>query len=333
MNSFHPRYIYWELSNYCNLRCKHCFADAVRGKDSIVRDSLIYSTIENMRSKNMFAIRFGGGEPLMVPYIFDLISFCKAHEIEVDITTNGTLLNGEVLKKLYSAGLRELTISIDGLETSHDYIRGQGNYQRTYQAAIQAISYGKICLSLAFTVSSQNYSELERFVEKFISLGVKKFYFFRYCSNNNAKMLELSSEQLCITAKTILELSQKHTNITFIHEGFSFYVHQLMGHKKIKEGCNFLQNVLTIDFTGNVIVCAAIKKVLGNVYLDNIDMVYKNIANEQTLIQYIPDECLNCVWNTSCHGGCKSFSFSTSGDYRIKDSLCYFDTEFTNSDK
>lgn len=324
MDRYRPNYVYWELSNYCNLRCKHCFAEAGSDKNSIVDELLLYSTIKKMNSFNNFAIRFGGGEPLMVPYIFRLIRCCKDLDIKVDITTNGTLLSDGVLGKLCSEGLRELTISIDGLEQSHDYIRGPGNYVRTRQALVNAISYGKLSLSVAFTVTSKNYAEIEKFIDEFSALGIKKFYLFRYCPNTNSDLLSLSSEQLCNVAECIFRLSKKYSNITIIHEAFSFYDHQWYTGGIFKEGCNFLNNVLTIDYRGNVVVCAAIKKVLGNVYINSIDSIYSTVAAEKLLIAQIPEGCKECVHSNLCHGGCKSYSYLVKGNYCEKDFLCYF---------
>lgn len=86
METYVPRYIYWELSNFCNLRCKHCFAEATGNEMTIASQHQIQAKIEEMRCYDSFSVRFGGGEPLMVPYIFDLIKFCSSKNIAVDIT-------------------------------------------------------------------------------------------------------------------------------------------------------------------------------------------------------------------------------------------------------
>lgn len=322
-NTYSPHYIYWELSNYCNLQCKHCFAEAGTDKKTIIDESLLYSAIKKITVHNFPAIRFGGGEPLMVPYLPRLVQFCTSLGVKTDITTNGTLISDHSLVQLHRAGLRELTISVDGLRDNHDFIRGPGNYERTHFSIVKALTYKYLPISVAFTVTSQNYYEIEDFVDTYILLGIKKFYFFRYCPNANADTLMLSQDQLCRAAEQIFRLSNKYPEVTIIHEGFSFYEHQWYDRKLVKEGCNFLNNVLTINYSGNVLVCAAIKKVLGNIYTDPVETIYRRVFQEQEQIKYIPDLCKTCVYCTSCHGGCKSYSYITYRNYSEKDILCY----------
>ena len=61
------KYIYWELSHYCKLRCKQCFARANNDASTIVDREVLFNAINKVADANMSAIRFGGGEPLMVP--------------------------------------------------------------------------------------------------------------------------------------------------------------------------------------------------------------------------------------------------------------------------
>ena len=103
---------------------------------------MLFNAINKAADANMSTIRFGGGEPLMVPYLFDLMKLCRSRGISVDITSNGMLLNEATLRRLSLLGLRELTISIDGLEKNHDYLRGQGTYSRLQQILGNAIDPG-----------------------------------------------------------------------------------------------------------------------------------------------------------------------------------------------
>lgn len=324
-DTYRPHYIYWELSNYCNLQCKHCFAEAGSDKKTIIGEELLCSAIKRITAHNSPAIRFGGGEPLMVPYLPRLVQFCTSLGVKTDITTNGTLINDHSLAQLYCAGLRELTISVDGLRDTHDFIRGHGNYERTHSSTVKVLAFEYLPISVAFTVTSKNYYEIEEFVDTYVFLGVKKFYFFRYCSNANADTLMLSQDQLSHAAEQIFSLSNKYPEVTIIHEGFGFYEHQWYDKKFVREGCNFLNNVLTIDYSGNVLVCAAIKKVLGNIYTDPLETIYHRVFQEQEQIKYIPDLCKTCEYCTLCHGGCKSYSYVTKRNYFERDILCYSD--------
>ena len=323
MESYQPRYVYWELSNYCNLRCKHCFAEAVGDKSTIANEWHIRSKLQEMRRRGRFAVRFGGGEPLMVPYIYNLVEFCNFNDIPVDITTNGTLLTEESLIMLSQAGLRELTISLDGLEATHDFIRGSGMFQHSLEAIKRGLLCSNITLSIAFTVTALNYGQLETFTEKLVNIGVTKFYFFRYCANSNSNYLELNQSVLEYVSKSINQLIQKYNNITFVHEGFGFYTKRWDKRYPVTEGCNFLKGVLSIDYRGNIVVCAAINKILGNIFGDELATLYDKVRDEQKAIACVPIECKPCCYSKVCHGGCKSCSYLTNGSYQLKDIYCF----------
>lgn len=318
MSSFFPHYIYWELSNYCNLRCKHCFAEANGSKSSIVNQIDIQNKIDELHSIGKFSIRFGGGEPFLVPYLFDLISFCTQRNIDIDITTNGILFNESVDAELQRAGLRELTFSIDGLEKQHNFLRGDGTFQKTIHSVSLALKQNQYRVSAACTVHAQNYQELEAFTSYMAQVGVKKIYFFRYCPNANLEYLSLSCSQLQYVSNTIELLKVKYPNITFVCEEFSFYTHY-----RGSEGCNFLKDILSINYKGDIVVCAAINKAIANIFCQPMETVLQKIETEQALIRKIPADCSQCSHRIVCHGGCKSNSFAIDGSYGNRDIFCY----------
>lgn len=324
---FYPRYIYWELSNYCNLRCRHCFAEADNGADTIVDKGNLFRVIDEMIiTTEKTSIRFGGGEPLLVPYLYDLIKFCTNKNVNTAITTNGILLSDNIIEKLYLAGLKEITVSIDGLKENHDFLRGLGNFERTKELVGQIIKLKLININLAFTVTSINYYEIRSFVERFISIGITKFYFFRYCPNSSMELLSLNSKQLYLATEALVELSSKYKKIKFIYEGLSFYPFLFnFKDQKLNEGCNFLKNIITIKYNGDVVVCAAIPKVLGNIFMEVPDKIFSKISKEKKAIKRIPKDCSMCIFTDACHGGCKCSSYYDYNDYLHKDKSCFIE--------
>lgn len=319
-----PKYIYWELSTYCNLKCKHCFSESSNDVTTVVKKEKVLIKIDEMSKKSKFSIRFGGGEPLLVPYIYEIVQFCEARDIKTAITTNGTLINEMVIERLRCSGLKELTVSIDGLEDKHNFLRGNNNYERAINAVKLALNSKNIKVSVAFTITSYNYEDIEPFVDRMVELGVKKIYFFRYCMNSNAELLKLNAEQLYFSAKEIIRMKEKYRDIKFIYENLGFYSFLLVDNFNNNFlGCNFLKDVMTVKYNGDVVVCAAISKVLGNLFTDDIHHIYNNIFAEKVDICKIPIECMTCMYSKSCRGGCKSDSYYKCGDYSYRDELCY----------
>ena len=77
-----------------------------------------------------------------------------------------------------------------------------------------------------------------------------------------------------------------------------------------------------INYLGDIIVCAAINKKLGNIYRDEFCDLLEIIDREQKAMREIPETCIGCVHQKACHGGCKSESHSRYQNYLNRDLLC-----------
>ena len=125
----HPlREIFWECTLRCNLHCRHCGSDckALSGlRDMPLEDFLkvLKSVKDAGEDTHQIMVVVTGGEPLMRP---DLERCGRAfYEMEFPwgMVTNGYALTAEKLRRLMAAGLRSMTVSLDGLEVSHDWLR------------------------------------------------------------------------------------------------------------------------------------------------------------------------------------------------------------------
>ena len=131
----HPqlRQLFFELTLKCNEACFHCGSScgAVRpdGLPTEVYARILEEVKQNFDiSKLMLCIT--GGEPLLRPDFFDILGY--AHELGYTwgMTSNATLVTPSVAKKLYETGMATISVSIDGLEKTHDLLRGiQGGYR------------------------------------------------------------------------------------------------------------------------------------------------------------------------------------------------------------
>ena len=105
------------LTTRCNLKCNMC---PYHGKDAIYRQGnqdmdfeLYRKIIDECASKGVKAIKFGfSGEPLLYPYIIDAIKYAKDNGIiDVQMNTNGPLLNSIITKRIIEVGLDLLILS------------------------------------------------------------------------------------------------------------------------------------------------------------------------------------------------------------------------------
>lgn len=160
----------------CNLCCPMCSMNANRADlPQILRDYPGASpgpelTIEEYKrvflslKKQKPIVSIGGGEPFLFKDITQLVLFLTGElQWTVGITTNATLLNQDILDALAPSGCG-LTLSLDGLQATHDRIRGEGCFQKvtdTLRALMQmrrsnAFRSG---VSALFVLHQNNYRE------------------------------------------------------------------------------------------------------------------------------------------------------------------------------
>jgi len=115
IESIFPLQLDFECNTDCNLRCPKC----PQSKESFKKERLDYYDVINCiaegSKKGLESIKFQyRGEPLLYPYLIDVIQFAKSKGIYVHFNTNATLLTKEMSIALIKAGLDKLICSIDG---------------------------------------------------------------------------------------------------------------------------------------------------------------------------------------------------------------------------
>lgn len=126
-----PDTIFLEVTRGCNLVCKHCFNNSGPRMDGEIELKQQIEIIKECARLGVQEIRFTGGEPMILGYVYDLIQEASQNNLRVSIGTNGTLITSENAMKLSACGLNMAIVSIDGMEKSHNAIRGPGNFQKS----------------------------------------------------------------------------------------------------------------------------------------------------------------------------------------------------------
>ena len=123
LNLKKPISVFWEPTEYCNLQCKHCYTNSGPNKSLEIKFSKAQKIVDQLYEEGIYSIGLGGGEPLTLPFLCDLIKYINSKGMQISISTNGLLLSDIYLRKLKEAGLKILQVSIDGLKETHENIR------------------------------------------------------------------------------------------------------------------------------------------------------------------------------------------------------------------
>jgi MoaA/NifB/PqqE/SkfB family radical SAM enzyme len=128
---YQPLYVKIKLTWRCNLRCQMCTVWQQSAEERLTLP-IIQSLAEELASLGTRKVHLSGGEVLLRPDIFAVIAAFAGREMQVNLTTNGTLLTPEVATQLVESGIHNVSISLDGATPAvHDALRGKRNWKRT----------------------------------------------------------------------------------------------------------------------------------------------------------------------------------------------------------
>lgn len=154
---FTPESIDFLITNKCNLCCPHCY------RNSLATDKLeginlkrLHTLFDEMEELKIRSLKVTGGEPFLVPELFDIISYASRKRIHISILTNATIPLGHDWLKLLASDNISLGVSLDGTTAStHETIRGNGTFLRT-MTNLYTFSKAGINYSVTFTINSKN---------------------------------------------------------------------------------------------------------------------------------------------------------------------------------
>lgn len=175
-----PRLVFWEVTEGCNLHCIHCRAVAapVRNPEELSTEEAL-ALIDEIASFAKPILVLSGGEPLYRPDIFELAMHARDRGLPVALATNGTLVTPEVAHRVRDAGVRRVSISIDGAnEDTHDEFRAiPGSFRRAVKGISNLRDVG-VSVQINTTIARHNYKQASKIMDLALTLGVDALHLF-----------------------------------------------------------------------------------------------------------------------------------------------------------
>ncbi len=161
------RYLELQITNACNLRCKHCYIGEEIPRELPVQG--IRSALREFEEMQGLRVLVTGGEPLLHTNFGEVNDMLPDFSVRKVLFTNALLIKKDILKSL---NVEEIRVSIDGLEIAHDALRGAGTFARSMDAVRRALDAG-FEVSVATMVHSGNLGDFDDMERLFRSLGIK----------------------------------------------------------------------------------------------------------------------------------------------------------------
>jgi len=175
-----PRLIFWEVTKGCNLRCIHCRATATELSSPFdLPTTKALNLIEQVSQLALPILVLSGGEPLFRHDIFDLARYATERGLRVALATNGTLVSKEIARKIVDAGVRRVSISLDGADApTHDAFRGIPGAFEAALGGFRNLQELGMSLQINMTIARHNVHQLPAVLELAKRLGADALHTF-----------------------------------------------------------------------------------------------------------------------------------------------------------
>lgn len=207
--------VVWNMTRRCNLKCVHCYAQAVdpEGKDEI-STAQAKTIIDDLAAYGAPVMLFSGGEPLVRQDLVELARHATEKGMRAVISTNGTLITKEKARELKAVNLSYVGISLDGAEAIHDTFRGvSGSFKKALRGIEHCQAEG-LKVGLRFTINKRNVGEIPKLFTLLRDLEVPRICFYHLVYSGRGS--ELIKEDLDHTeTRAVVDLIMDETRALF----------------------------------------------------------------------------------------------------------------------
>lgn len=312
------------LTEKCNLQCTYCYEHdfSERKKmDNFTMKRVAEFILDQVKEKqpNYLGITLLGGEPLLnldgVKYFINKFEEEQSTDLDISfrMTTNGTILNENVLEVLPSIDF--LSVSIDGVKDVHDSNRVFSNLEGSFDTVIKNVE--KILsinpnTAARMTITKKNISQLFENVRFLIETG------FHYIHPNieftDREWEENDAENLLDQMKKIYDLIEmkkmKSTSIEIPLYGY-------FKRKSRSSKCDGGKNSFAISASGDIYPCSVVMPMeewkIGNVF-QGLELASLEKLEEISITETL--SCAGCSRYEYCNGPrCKLINYKYTGHY------------------
>ncbi len=342
---FIPKWIAWEITRRCNLKCVHCRSSSEmvvdEHPDFPIQEAC--RVLDDISGYAQPVIVLSGGEPLLRKDVFDIARYGTGKGLRMCLATNGTLVDDGVCVKIKGSGIRIVSLSLDGsTEEVHDNFRNEkGAFKGITNAAGLFKKHGiEFIINSSFT--KRNQEEIPRVYRLAKDLGATAWYMFMIVPTGRGEdiMNELISKE---DYEDILDWHyrmEKNENDMLVRPTCAPHYYRVVLQKNKEEGakvrrrtlkfstggskgCLAGQLICLLDVDGNVLPCSYFPKSAGNIRKQSFKEIWENSGLFRDLRDFkkYKGSCGSCEYINVC-GGCRARAYSMQGDYLAEEPFC-----------
>ncbi len=336
-----PDHPVWEMTTACNLNCVHCHTAGGEPRSDELTTNEAKNLLNDLAQvENFRMMAFTGGEPLMRPDLFELLSFSRSLGFTNTIATNATLIDDEIAQKMKACGVVIAAVSLDGTTAeTHDRIRGlPGSFEKAVQG-MRALTRAGILLHINITAMQYNVSQMERLMALVDDLKTAILLIYQLVPVGRGRVIKdaaLDKER----NEWLIEFmanAQRETNAIMEPVAGPQYWPFLLKRarvsagvplwfaEKVFHGCAAGRGFVYIKPDGAVWPCPFVEISCGNIREQGFDKIWSQseiLAQLRDREHTLKGQCGDCEYRRLC-GGCRGRAWAATGDYLAEDPCCF----------
>ncbi len=317
-----PVNVTWEITLKCNLHCTHCLSDAGSASPDELDRNTCRELVGQLAAIKVFQVNIGGGEPFLRQDFLDLLEDCHNRGLTTCVSTNGTLIDDALAKRLSKLTMLYLQVSLDGATADvNDSIRGRGTYA-TVIGAVECLARNRVPFSINTVLTRLNYPQLDDLQNLAGEFGAD-LRVSRFRPSGRGKESKAALGPTRDQLETLAEWLEAHDRV---RTGDSFFC--LTSEKRRRKGldmCGAAKMTCCISPTGDVYPCAFLQErpfLVGNVRETGLKEMWDHSPVFSRLRSLDVKMCTDCLRFESCRGGCPAMAYHTYHDLNMPDPEC-----------
>ena len=353
--------VIWNLIRRCNLTCIHCYSISTDiDFPGELSTEEVFTVMNDLKAFGVPALILSGGEPLLRKDLFEIAERSKALGFYTALSTNGTLIDLPLARRIATTGFDYVGISLDGLEETHDRFRRKKHAFEKSLGALRLLRDMGVKVGLRFTLTADNAADLPGLLDLAEAEGIDKFYLshLNYAGRGNVNrrrdaQFRSAREAMDMVFERCLDYARRGLDkefvtgnndadgVYFLHwarrnlpaQVTTFDEAQLRAKLAEWGGNASGVNVANIDNLGNVHPdtmwwdCT-----LGNVRSRPFSDIWRDtrhpiMAGLKARPRTVKGRCGSCAYFDVCGGNTRVRAMKVYGDPWAEDPACYLDDE------
>ena len=328
-----PQFAFFEITEACNLRCRHCEADAGRRDPDELSTDEAADVARQLAEAGCRQVNLTGGEPLVRRDWPAIARRFADLGVEVTMATNGTRVDERTIGRMIESGVKNAAVSLDGDRESHDALRTSPRGGSAFGRAVRGLGLlvaSPLRTAVVTVVHRRNVATLESIHELVVGLGVEiwQVQLAMPLGRLAAKRADymLTAAEIRPLEDRLAALVEKGGIRMMVGDNIGYYGPRepklrgaATGRESFFTGCSAGLRVVGIRSNGDVKGCPSHPAALavGNLRAETFAEIWGDASrfayNTAFREEDLAGGCRGCAFGRICRAGCTTMAYALTG--------------------